>query len=304
MIILSVCIGAVIINPCVYGSYHQEPEGRKAMKTKNILLNLWLAGLCACFPGGGALAASREAYVTIIPGDSPVFSIVITSPVPYLAGEVGLLYDSSLIENPVVSKGFDFPDPDEGEVLLNMNATICHVEKPWTGALLIGWNFFDISGGGGDIIQQTVGSSHVVYVRFSVVEGAQGAAGAPLKLANCLTVSGVRTRNIITDADGRSVPLEEFEGITPFVRGDVNDDGAVNIVDAIAILDYLFAGGDMPPCLDAADIDDNGSLEITDPIIILRYLFADGPPPVFPFPNCGYDVTEDAISCGSYSSCH
>src|SRR5881409_1718424 len=42
-----------------------------------------------------------------------------------------------------------------------------------------------------------------------------------------------------------------------FRRGDVDQDGSLNLTDAIDIFLYLFLGGDMPFCLDAADADDN-----------------------------------------------
>ena len=51
----------------------------------------------------------------------------------------------------------------------------------------------------------------------------------------------------------------------PFVRGDANGDGSIDITDAIFTLGFLFLGGGAPPCEDAADADDRGTLEITDP---------------------------------------
>jgi len=83
----------------------------------------------------------------------------------------------------------------------------------------------------------------------------------------------------------------------PFIRGDANGDGALAIVDPIFALGYLFSGGAVPPCLDAADADDNGALNIVDPIFALTYLFAGGPPPNSPFPACGTDPTPDGIGC-------
>ena len=90
---------------------------------------------------------------------------------------------------------------------------------------------------------------------------------------------------------------------TPFVRGDVNADGATNIADAISLLSHLFAGAASPPCAKAADANDDGLLNIADAITILSHLFAsagDLPPP---FGACGLDPTEDTLPCEAFPPC-
>jgi len=82
-----------------------------------------------------------------------------------------------------------------------------------------------------------------------------------------------------------------------FVRGDVDGVSAINIADAIAILNHLFA--DRPiECVDAADANDDGSLNIGDAIGLLMYLFADGFRPRAPFLDPGPDPTPDGLRCG------
>ncbi|MBI4582979.1 MAG: hypothetical protein HY717_03000, partial [Planctomycetes bacterium] len=55
-------------------------------------------------------------------------------------------------------------------------------------------------------------------------------------------------------------------------------------------------GGVELACPDAADVDDNGELEITDAIRILTYLFLGDDPPPFPGPRaCGGDPTADTL---------
>ncbi|MGE3164378.1 MAG: kelch repeat-containing protein [Planctomycetota bacterium] len=66
--------------------------------------------------------------------------------------------------------------------------------------------------------------------------------------------------------------------------GDVNQDGASDIGDAIALFDYLFpvTGGPVsPPLLAVADINGDGLLDIADPIYMLNYLFSGGTEPAF-----------------------
>jgi CD109 antigen len=82
-----------------------------------------------------------------------------------------------------------------------------------------------------------------------------------------------------------------------FVRGDSNEDGEVNLSDAVNTLNHLFLGGPRPPCMDAADSDDDGVVNITDPIYLLQFLFLGGVEPPPPFPEAGPDSTEDGLDC-------
>jgi len=83
----------------------------------------------------------------------------------------------------------------------------------------------------------------------------------------------------------------------PFIRGDGNLDGSVNISDAISILDRLFGSSPPSTCPDAADSNDDGTVNIADPIHLLAYLFSGGPPPSAPFPAAGPDSTADPLPC-------
>ena len=81
-----------------------------------------------------------------------------------------------------------------------------------------------------------------------------------------------------------------------FIRGDTNGDLAVNVLDAIATVLFLFQGLPLS-CPDAGDFDDSGVINVTDTIGILGYLFSHGTPPLPPFPGAGIDPTEDAMEC-------
>lgn len=82
----------------------------------------------------------------------------------------------------------------------------------------------------------------------------------------------------------------------PFRRGDVRVDDLINITDPIATLNFLFLGGEAPPCLKSADADDDGVLVLTDAVYLLRFLFLAGPAPLPPS-ACGTDPTADTLSC-------
>ena len=88
-----------------------------------------------------------------------------------------------------------------------------------------------------------------------------------------------------------------------FIRGDANDDGAVDITDPIFTLRMLFAGGPPSPCADAADGNDDGAVELSDATYTLGYLFRGGPKPPAPGLVCGPDETEDALPCNGGKAC-
>ncbi len=62
--------------------------------------------------------------------------------------------------------------------------------------------------------------------------------------------------------------------------GDVNDDGNVDLGDAVFLLNYLFRNGTPPQPLSVGDVNGDCSVEIGDAIHLLNYLFRDGPSPV------------------------
>ena len=110
------------------------------------------------------------------------------------------------------------------------------------------------------------------------------------------------------DSDtGGGVEIDDIAvstAVIGFIRGDVNDDNDVNISDPIRALNYLFAGGDAPPCFDAADANNDSELNITDPIYELNFLFGGGDPIPSPYPDCGPDVgPDDTLGCESVGVC-
>jgi hypothetical protein len=81
----------------------------------------------------------------------------------------------------------------------------------------------------------------------------------------------------------------------PFRRGDPNGSGDLDISDAVSTLLTLFAGGPGFPCPDAADANDDGLINITDALRTLDFLFTDESPPI-PAPEvCGSDPTGDDL---------
>jgi hypothetical protein len=92
--------------------------------------------------------------------------------------------------------------------------------------------------------------------------------------------------------------------LRPFLRGDSNQSGSVDISDGIAILNFLFLGSAGLACLEAGDADDTGTLVITDAIGLFQFLFLEGAEPHPPGPReCGLDPSADDLSCEEFGRC-
>jgi hypothetical protein len=98
---------------------------------------------------------------------------------------------------------------------------------------------------------------------------------------------------------GRAGAQDEFR------RGHLGGPTALRTSDALGILSHLFPEGRPLPlsCADAADADDNGRVEIADALVILNFVHCLGPPPREPFPLCGPDPTPDGLDCVQSFAC-
>ena len=95
---------------------------------------------------------------------------------------------------------------------------------------------------------------------------------------------------------------------TGFIRGNVdggpmhpdNPRMSVNILDGLSLLRFLYAGGEAPPCADAADANDDGRLNLFDSIWIFQWILGNPAVETLPEPFLvvGQDVTPDALECG------
>ncbi len=90
-----------------------------------------------------------------------------------------------------------------------------------------------------------------------------------------------------------------------FIRGDVDRNGSPGFSDAIHLLRAMFGEPltSVPDCWDSADINDDGRVNLSDAMFSLFSIFV----PKFseipaPYPSCGIDPTEDSLSC-SHLTC-
>lgn len=55
-----------------------------------------------------------------------------------------------------------------------------------------------------------------------------------------------------------------------------------------------------PSSKDSADTNDDGGIDISDAVGILNFLFLGGNEPKLPYPELGYDMTDDTLDCQEY----
>ena len=87
-----------------------------------------------------------------------------------------------------------------------------------------------------------------------------------------------------------------------FLRGEVDDAVGLGIGDAMGLLLYLFGSGGPLGCDKAADANDDGHLNLSDAINVLLHVF-QGKTLAAPFESCGSDPTPDALTCESAPLC-
>jgi len=63
------------------------------------------------------------------------------------------------------------------------------------------------------------------------------------------------------------------------LRGDADHSGAINIVDAVFLVGYIFFGGDPPPCPEEGDVDADDAINVVDVVYLVDYIFFSGPAP-------------------------
>ena len=79
---------------------------------------------------------------------------------------------------------------------------------------------------------------------------------------------------------------EPYAGIT-VVRGDVNDDGSVDISDATTLINYLLTGNASDINLENANCDQTGGVDISDATTLINYLLNGTWPNKAPAVNAG-----------------
>lgn len=95
----------------------------------------------------------------------------------------------------------------------------------------------------------------------------------------------------------KSAVFNTVESPCTWKIGDANDDGTIDISDAIYIISHIFSGGAAPTPnpVGSGDADCSKSLDIADAVYLIARIFSGGPPPGNPD-----GVPPDDCTCNNY----
>ncbi|MCK5127966.1 MAG: immune inhibitor A [candidate division Zixibacteria bacterium] len=62
--------------------------------------------------------------------------------------------------------------------------------------------------------------------------------------------------------------------------GDANNDGVINVGDAVFLINYVFKGGEAPVSDNAADANGDGTVNVADAVYLINFAFKGGPDPI------------------------
>lgn len=162
-------------------------------------------------------------------------------------------------------------------------------ESTWSAS---GSLFVSVGALGSDVLAAPGGFVDVGELRFTLPAFA---VFPPVQWILEQDLPGFDYRATVVDSEYADHRPELSSGSFEFARGNANNsDAAVDVADAVYVLDYLFMAGSTPECQDAADVNDDGAIDIADAIQVLCVLFA-GCTPFQPYPVCGFDVNPDLL---------
>lgn len=74
-------------------------------------------------------------------------------------------------------------------------------------------------------------------------------------------------------------PLQAISELTFFVPGDANDDGDVDVADAVFLINLIFKNGSLPAHPAAADANCDLRINVGDAVYLIRFIYVSGPSP-------------------------
>jgi hypothetical protein len=224
-------------------------------------------------------------------------------------GEIGFVYDESVVESLAISRGVGLPEDGRLDIDESPELTRCRDDDivGLTGARSISYTYSEdgnssFEAGWHELLrvswEPTAGAAHGAAVPFKFVECLTGQQAPDYPVRNRVTIASGLTRNVVThDAEG-TINVDRS-----FRRGDVNDDELFDSSDVILILTCAFLGVGCSDCADASDVNDDGEVDVADAIYMINWRFADGAPPPAPFPECGSDPSPDDLGECMPGSC-
>lgn len=262
-------------------------------------------GTFACGPAGDP---STVGTVIAEPGDNVTLGFYYSEPLyEVTAFELAVSLDCLLLPDPnsftvsetatsnaeFINAAFD-TDPNDGDgcefiaaILLDFIPPFDHPALPIATDLL---EFARVD------VQVSVTSTLGSQLTIEMVDGIDGPGSSPFY--NGITT--FQSPNFVNLPIANLVACTVQVGV-PFVRGDANTDGSLDIADAVVSLACLFQSGTPPTCLATADSNGDGVVNISDAVHLLTYLLSGGAAPPAPYPQCGFGSS--TASCAAYAPC-
>ena len=129
---------------------------------------------------------------------------------------------------------------------------------------------------------------------------------SPLTLTSTLGSPPVQTVLVLELAEVTPTMVSGSILVTEplFIRGDLNQNGSVSLLDGVLLL-YRVSGLEPPgTCNDADDINDDGVLTIGDAVYLFQYMFTGGAPIPGSDGTCSPDLTgTDSLDCVEFLNC-
>jgi hypothetical protein len=156
----------------------------------------------------------------------------------------------------------------------------------------------------------------VLRVVFEVPVTLGTTTNCTIWIENGLFGQGEAVKNVITydseskkptTARGLAIKLTGVVMKDDFIRGDANNDGGIDIADAIYIVYEVVPGMDPENeysivCLDAGDANADGMVNLADTSYLVQYQFMGGLEPTDPYPDCGTTEASTELTCPAGST--
>jgi hypothetical protein len=107
----------------------------------------------------------------------------------------------------------------------------------------------------------------------------QSAGSATFSLTSWLNTSP----SMLVTRDNSAAILPVLYGgnitVLPYLTGDPNHNGVIDVSDVVYLINYLFKGGPEPDPLESGDANCDGQVTVSDVVYLINYLFKGGPAP-------------------------
>ncbi|MDF1545300.1 MAG: hypothetical protein P1R58_09385 [bacterium] len=248
----------LIAGKLVAGAIVQDPEDAP-INWDNVFVGAGNYGATADGGGGYALYTDTGSYILGVYADN------------YTADPAWRLIE--VTGDTTVGLGFTI-----NETHCNVSGTLLNVTLPLDNPYYMVTAQTGLSGFDGYYVSAQVDSATGIY-SMNLCDG-DWTISAPFALSGGIPPAPVMITIGEQPDNSRIVDFDYSSGIgCCLVPGDANGSGDEDISDLTYFVDFMFAGGSGPLCMEEFDNDGNCALDITDLTVFVSYMFSGGAPP-------------------------